>query len=370
MNIILLILSASLPVLVLYWIFPRYQSLLISLSGILLLAIHSPISILPLALTSILQYILITKVTNKRSSTILSIVIIVIVLASYKIAEAVNVWSIAFVGLSYYSFKQIHLAIENYKGTLPIFGFSEYTGFLFFAPTFVVGPINKFNEFIKDYNRLRWNPDLFSYGLERIVYGLVKVSFMANYLVNTKLNELIYYLNSSGSLKAALYTDIFAFVANSYLQFSGFSDVAIGLSALFGFRIIENFNYPFLARNISDFWNRWHISLSNWCMNYVFYPLLAKSRNALISILITMIVLGLWHEISMKYIVWASFQAGAIFIWNRYKKTTLHAWLNRYIANKYLGIIITLHFVMFSFYVLKEESVLDYMRAIKSLLIP
>ncbi len=360
MDFILLILSASLPALILYWLIPRFKSAIISLSGIVLLAVYSPISLVPLIITTCIQFFLLTRFPNKRNATILSITITGGTLISYKLVGMMSVWSLTFLGLSYYSFKQIHVAIENYKGTLPAFGISDYVGFLFFSPTFVVGPINRFNEFIRDFNRVRWNPDLFSFGLERIVYGLVKVSFLANYLTNTKLTELAQYLNNIGFAKAALYTDILAFTANSYFQFSGFSDVAIGLSALFGFRIIENFNYPFLARNISDFWNRWHISLSNWCMNYVFYPLLAKSRSAFVSILITMIVLGLWHEISMKYIIWASFQALAIFIWNKYNKTSIHTFLNKYQFNRILGPIITIHFVLISFYVLKEDSLQDY----------
>lgn len=367
MNLLFLILVANIPILLLYWIFPRYYSELICLGGTLLLMVYSPVSIISLTTTTIIHYLLLTRIPNKRLSVILTISLVAVLLGGYKVLETTNTNILTLVGLSYYSFKQIHVAIENYKNTLPIFRFPQYVSFLFFAPTLVVGPINKFQDFLNDANRLRWNSQLFSFGLERIVYGLFKVSFLANYLINTKVDEFTYYLENIGFSKTALYIDIIAFTTNSYLQFSGFSDVAIGLSALFGFRIIENFNYPFLASNISDFWKRWHISLSEWCMNYIFYPLLAKSRNVLFSILASMTILGLWHEISIKYIVWGAFQAIGIFVWNKYKITTVHSFLDKYRVNKYLGIVLTIHFVVFSFYVLKEDSLLQYFETVKTL---
>ena len=108
--------------------------------------------------------------------------------------------------------------------------------------------------------------------------------------------------------------------ANLYLQFSGYSDIAIGVAALAGFEIMENFKFPFLAKNINDFWSRWHISLTSWCREYVFQPSVSFTRKPLLSVALTMVILGLWHEISLRYILWGLYHAIGIALWHQYQK--------------------------------------------------
>jgi alginate O-acetyltransferase complex protein AlgI len=230
-----------------------------------------------------------------------------------------------------------------------------------------IGPINRFQSFLKDNQRKRWDSQFFSYGLERILYGLFKVAFLGNYLISLKLSN--YSENFIISYPWLYqYIQMVVFYLNAYFQFAGFSDIAIGLSALFGYRIMENFNYPFVASNIAEFWKRWHISLSEWCNEYVFQPILSISRSFIISIFFSIIVLALWHEISYKYILWGALHIIALNVWHFYNSTALYQLLNKYpIMQKVLGIFITLHFVMISFMLIKTDDLTYFWNFIKIL---
>lgn len=210
--------------------------------------------------------------------------------------------SILPLGLSYYSFRQIHYCIEAYKKQLPQHTITDYLSYLFFLPTILIGPINRFQPFFKHLQRRRWDSTMFSSGLERILYGMAKITVLGNWIFNFKLNNYINTIKTDHSWLAD-YLELIRYVGNSYVQFAGYSDVAIGLSMLLGFKITENFNLPFIATNIADFWRRWHISLSGWCRDYVFYPFLGMTRNSIISVIMSMLVLGAWHEISIRYLL-------------------------------------------------------------------
>jgi alginate O-acetyltransferase complex protein AlgI len=271
------------------------------------------------------------------------------------------------IGLSYYAFRQIHYAIESYKKQTPVHTIIDYFNYMFFLPTLLVGPINHFAPFLKDQKKRRWNSHFFSEGLERVLYGLVKIIFLGNYLINTKLNNYTFNLSNEYEWLQA-YLNMFGFTANSYIQFAGYSDIAIGLSLLFGFRINENFNSPFLASNIADFWRRYHISLSEWCRDYVYFPFLAITRNSKISILLAMLILGIWHEVSLRYLLWGFSHAIAINFWYKYEHSALHKKLNQLpLFKKGLGIFITLHFVMLSFLLISEKTLVDSLQVFKTL---
>ena len=147
------------------------------------------------------------------------------------------------------------------------------------------------------------------------------------------------------------------------MQFSGFSDVAIGLSLLLGFRVVENFNYPFLATSIGEFWKCWHMSLSLWCRDYVYFPALALTRNVSIAILFSMVILGGWHEISLRYIGWGLLHACVLNFMHVWKKTAiadlLHSRLPGY---KLFAWLLTIHFVVFSFVLVSEDNIADSMK--------
>jgi D-alanyl-lipoteichoic acid acyltransferase DltB (MBOAT superfamily) len=218
-----------------------------------------------------------------------------------------------------------------------------------------VGPINRFESFKRDLRRRRWDTELFSGGLERILFGYFKVVVLANFLISIWLRN--YAAMFSGNVISKAYMDAAVSWMNLYIQFSGYSDIAIGFSALAGFRIIENFNYPFLATNILEFWQRWHISLTSWCRDYVYKPVLSFTRKPFLSICFTMIVIGLWHEVSLRYLLWGLYHSLGITVYLLIRKTCIKEG-GKYgrltvIAGRFSGWFITMNFVILSYPITK-----------------
>ncbi len=223
-----------------------------------------------------------------------------------------------FLGLSYYSLRVIHVALERHRGELRASSFAEYLGYLAFFPALIAGPIHRFREFLHDQNRRRWDADQLSSGLERILYGIAKIVVLGNYLVSSRAQDS---LAAATGLPACAseYLGLLLTFANGYFQFSGYSDIAVGLGAIAGYKLPENFNWPFLATNLRDFWQRWHASLSRWCRDHVFTPASARFRSPYAGVVLSMVVLALWHEISPRYLVWGLWQAAGIAAWHGFQ---------------------------------------------------
>lgn len=372
MNELLIILALSIPLLCFAWLLPeKWQLTPLTIATAIFLLFASPISLITLLVTTLTSYYVLKHFKGSSPSVILVVIQICSIFIFFKVQETsffnLTNNSLLPLGLSYYSFRQIHYVIEGYKKELPKHTLIDYLNYLFFLPTILIGPINRFQPFLKDYKKRRWDATLFSTGLERILFGLAKVIVLGNYLLSYELHNYTLLIANEHEWLSS-YLQMFKFAANAYVQFAGFSDVAIGLSALFGFRINENFNYPFLAKNIADFWRRWHMSLSEWCKDYVFLPFLGITRNGLISIIISMFTLGLWHEISLRYILWGVLHAIAINIFHRYEKTTFSKRLTQFpFLKNTIGILLTSHFVMLSFVLISEESLgesIDYFKTL------
>ena len=361
MNILILILAISIPLIILSWTLPeKWQLTPVGIATVGVLTYLSPVSLIILATSALSSYFLLKYYQSLLAATIITVIQISAIFLFFKLrfGEAFHLTNdlILPLGLSYYSFRIIHYTIEAYKQSLPRHSLLDYLNYLFFLPTFLVGPINRFSPFIKDFKKRRWNNQYAAEGLERILYGLSKIVVIGNYLLSHKItNYNIDHFEQATWLFA--YIKMFTFTANAYFQFAGYSDVAIGLSLLFGFRVTENFNFPFMAQNIADFWKRWHISLSEWCRDYVFYPFLSITRNPRFSIIMSMVILGIWHEISLRYLLWGASHAIAINIWHHYEKTKLNQFLMKFPKLKgAIGILVTLHFVMLSFVLISETD--------------
>jgi alginate O-acetyltransferase complex protein AlgI len=220
-------------------------------------------------------------------------------------------------------------------------------------------------------NRRRLDGQLISQGLERILYGYFKIVFLANFLVsNWFYNQIVPLHSTSPSLFH--YLDGLKYGVNLYFQFSGYSDVAIGFSLIMGFRVIENFNYPFLATNINDFWLRWHISLSGWCRDYIYVPVASLTRKPVFAIISSMVILGLWHEVSWQYLIWALYHGAGIAIWHGFQRlkpgfpsvTGSKAGLT---ATRIFSNFLTMNFVIIGFLIVKEPTLSESMSVIKEL---
>jgi alginate O-acetyltransferase complex protein AlgI len=272
----------------------------------------SPLSLLLLLTIVFANYFILSKSKFSQKIQILLCLTLtggILLFAKIKLSLS-DGWVIP-LGLSYYAFRNIHFALECYKGKIRQFTFLEYLSYNLFIPVMLVGPINQYQLFIKDWQRRRYDENNISYGLERILYGFTKIILIGNFLISRKLSL---YAESLHDQHLWLYTflGLCVFVFNAYFQFAGYSDIAIGLSRLAGIRINENFNYPFLSVNMREFWTRYHMSLSQFCKDYVYTPIASYFRNPILGVVLTMAIIGLWHELSWRYLVWGLIQFAGI----------------------------------------------------------
>jgi alginate O-acetyltransferase complex protein AlgI len=274
-------------------------------------------------------------------------------------------------GLSYYTLRCLHYAIERYKGTLTEHTLFDFVAYQFFLPTIAWGPIHRFPEFYRDQHRRRWDSLKFSRGLERILFGYAKITVLGNFLVSQILAERITYrvaidgLGNIGSpgdpwLPLFVYLDLLRHGFNLYFQFSGYSDVAIGMSLLFGFNVMENFDWPFLKSNLSDFWQSWHISLTSWCREYIYMVVISTWRSPALAAVTTMLAIGFWHEMSFRYLIWGVYHGMGIAIWQRFQrvKPRLPAVTNAGMLRglHVLSILLTFHFVILGFSIVQGPN--------------
>ncbi len=223
------------------------------------------------------------------------------------------------VGISFYTFQSLSYSIDVYRGTLPAErSFLRVALYVSFFPQLVAGPIVRATQFLPQLatsSRLT-TAQVEDYSL-RIVSGLVKKVCIADIL--SRWVDVVF--SSSGDLGSwDLLLGVYAFCFQIYFDFSAYSDIAIGVAGLFGFRLPENFNRPYLARNPQEFWRRWHISLSTWLRDYLYISLGGNRRGAWRTernLLITMVLGGLWHGAGIGFIVWGLFH-GVVLILHRW----------------------------------------------------
>ncbi len=253
-------------------------------------------------------------------------------------------------GLAFYMLRVIHLLLEGYKGNLANLRWSELIAWLWFLPTLQVGPIHRFSPFQRDMIRRRWNNDLFSQGLHRMLLGYAKLVILGQYLVDEKL---MFWLSVMPADSWSYhYLSLIRYGASLYFKFSGYSDIAIGFALLLGFRVMENFNFPFLARDISDFWRRWHISLSSWCREYVYMPAISITRSPFLAAVASMLVLGGWHELSLRYLLWGAWHGVGIACCHFWQKSSLRQVLVTSRGARWWSLfcwLLTINFVLVSF---------------------
>jgi alginate O-acetyltransferase complex protein AlgI len=217
-------------------------------------------------------------------------------------------WSSAFLplGISFFTFEFIHYAVDRYRGTTPAGRFSEYMAFILFFPTMVAGPIKRYQDFLPKLVNpsIAWRDD-WELGITRILTGLAKKFAIADLL--TAFTNHLNMADIAQAERWVLPVWLLAYGFKIYFDFSAYSDIAIGSARLFGIKVPENFDWPYLRTNIAQFWQHWHMSLYKWLVDYIFIPL-GGSRTAphrvYVNVLITMFLSGLWHGAGLNFVVW------------------------------------------------------------------
>lgn len=211
------------------------------------------------------------------------------------------------IGISFYSFQSLSYVIDVYRGEVkPQKNFITLGTYVALFPQLVAGPIVRYTDIERQLTSERaFSWDKFASGAKRFAVGLAKKSLLANNIYI--LFEEISGADGSQLSVAAAWLGAIAYTFQIYFDFSGYSDMAIGLGSMFGFEFLENFNYPYISKSITDFWRRWHMSLSSWFRDYVYIPLGGNRKGKLrqcLNILIVWCLTGFWHGANWNFVMW------------------------------------------------------------------
>jgi alginate O-acetyltransferase complex protein AlgI len=229
-------------------------------------------------------------------------------------------------GLSYLAFELLHVIIEQRRRKLQDVKTVDLLAFSFFAPARIAGPIKRFPQFIEEMRTAEVSSANVYAGLLRVISGLAKKYLIADVLALTVAESL--YVTSTRHA----WTIVFAYSLQIYIDFSAYSDIAIGFARMLGIRLPENFRWPYFSANIREFWERWHITLSQWVRDYIFVPVgrgLFRTRLrpfpfaiAAISYLLTFLTVGAWHGLTAGFLIWGAYHGILLTLYQRIRLKT------------------------------------------------
>lgn len=273
------------------------------------------------------------------------------------------------IGISFFTFQSISYVIDIYRSNgkvqKNIFNVGLYIAFF---PQLIAGPIVRYETIAEQINNRKENIEDFSKGCSRFIVGFAKKILISNQMAI--IADAAFDSVSQISIGFA-WLGALAYTLQIYYDFSGYSDMAIGLGKMFGFHFNENFNYPYISKNITEFWRRWHISLSTWFRDYVYIPLGGSRVNKfrlVINLLIVWLLTGVWHGASWNFIIWGLYYfvflvIEKLFFLKKFKDSTLKT-----IIINTLGRIYTLLVVVFGWVLFRAENLTKAVSYIKTML--
>ncbi len=215
------------------------------------------------------------------------------------------------IGISFYTFQAMSYILDVYRNEVkPQKDIYKLALFICFFPQLIAGPIIKYHDIEEQLDNRDENFDKVSLGIKRFITGLSKKVLIANIL--GEITDKIFSQNPDLLTLPISWLGAISYSFQIYFDFSGYSDMAIGLGLIFGFKFMENFNYPYLSKSVTDFWHRWHISLSTWFKNYVYIPL-GGNKNGIkktcLNLFLVFLLTGIWHGANWNFIVWGIWYA-------------------------------------------------------------
>jgi len=275
---------------------------------------------------------------------------------STELATAID---IGWLGFSYITFRIIHTIRDRQTGKLPAVDLVEYINYIIFFPTLTAGPIDRLENFVRSLRLpIKDRFEVVGVGGKRIILGLFKKFVIADSLA-------IIALNSTNATQIRwtgwMWISLYAFAFQIFFDFSGYTDIAIGMGRLMGFKLPENFSSPYLKPNLTQFWNNWHMTLTQWFRAYFFNPLTRSIRSGkkvwaipaiiFVTQLSTMILIGLWHGVTLNFVLWGGWHGLGLFIHNRWSSifnNRVQNWATTSIKKLIVnvsGILLTFNFV-------------------------
>lgn len=248
------------------------------------------------------------------------------------------------IGISFFTFQMMSYIFDVYYGKARAQRNVLYVGlYVALFPQLIAGPIVRYEQIAAEINCRAVNKEDFTDGMQRFIYGLGKKVLLANYLA--QIADNIFDYTRDPSMMTA-WLGALAYTLQIYFDFSGYSDMAIGLGRLFGFHFAENFNYPYIAKTVTDFWRRWHISLSAWFRDYVYIPMggnRVKRARWIFNLLFVWLLTGIWHGANWTFLMWGLFYFVVLLAEKLLGVTQKNVWFSRV----YTLIIVIVAWVIF-----------------------
>jgi alginate O-acetyltransferase complex protein AlgI len=259
------------------------------------------------------------------------------------------------VGISFFTFQGMSYLIDIYRRQTAPASLLDMTLLMSFFPHLVAGPIVRASHLVPQFERVpEMNRGMAAMGISLIVWGLFKKAVIASELATGLVDPVFFDPGAHGSLD--LLAAAYGYAVQIYCDFSAYSDMAIGIAALLGYRFPHNFNQPYRAASLQDFWRRWHISLSSWLRDYL-YVSLGGSRHGLtrlcLSLTATMLLGGLWHGASWNFVVWGALHGSVLVVERLWREYRPQAWRP---LPLWLGVAITFHIVLLGWIFFRAAS--------------
>lgn len=264
-------------------------------------------------------------------------------------------------GISFYTFQTMSYTIDVYRGDVKANkNFIDFATYVSLFPQLIAGPIVRYSHIEKEIKNRTVSYKLFSEGIERFIIGLAKKMIIANNCAF--LVDGIFNMPTSESSALITWLGVIAYSFQIYFDFSGYSDMAIGLGKMFGFNFPENFNYPYISKSIQEFWRRWHITLSSWFKDYLYIPLGGNRKGPLrtyFNLFFVFFVTGLWHGASWTFVIWGMSHGLFIVL----EKLGLKKELNKLGAT--ISLIYTLFIVNITWPIFRSDTISEAFNYIK-----
>jgi D-alanyl-lipoteichoic acid acyltransferase DltB (MBOAT superfamily) len=273
--------------------------------------------------------------------------------------ENASFTDLRWLGISYIAFRLIHVLRDRQTGRLPELSLSEFATYVVFFPSLAAGPIDRAERFVQDLRKeFILTQDQTLWAGQRLVMGLFKKFVIADTLALISLNDL---LATQVSSPGWMWLIVYAYAFQIYFDFSGYTDIAIGIAGLVGVKLPENFAAPYLRPNLTQFWNSWHMTLTQWFRSYFFNPFNRWMRShksippwtmILFGQVVTMSLIGLWHGVTLNFVLWGLWHGLGLFVQNRWSDfirtrfPNLQEDLRLKSALQIGGIVLTFHFVV------------------------
>ncbi len=294
------------------------------------------------------KYLNTSRITAAKIVTAVSTIFYVGMLLFFKVAYKFE-WLPLPIGVSFFTFQIMSYVIDVYRRDTKVQRNPFYLGtYVSLFPQLIAGPIVRYQTVAEDMEKRTESIDKFAEGINRFILGLGKKVLLANN-IGFVFNQ-VQAMNYADISVATAWISALAYGFQIYFDFSGYSDMAIGLGKMFGFTFLENFNYPYISRSITEFWRRWHISLSTWFRDYVYIPLggnrCSKKRH-LFNMFVVWALTGLWHGFGWNFIAWGLYYYLLLVI----EKTFLLKWLEKLpkaLQHIYALFLINFGWVLFS----------------------